>query len=89
MPADNRCSFCGKRQEQVHHLIAGPGRVYICDECVFLSIKVIEGEGSSTVPLVCSLCGTAPLEDQYFSGNNGVTICYRCIDTIQQLRIRV
>ena len=28
-----RCSFCGKHQEQVHRLIAGPG-VYICNECV-------------------------------------------------------
>ncbi|MEE4640087.1 MAG: ClpX C4-type zinc finger protein, partial [Wenzhouxiangella sp.] len=30
-----KCSFCGKSQEQVRKLIAGPG-VYICDECVEL-----------------------------------------------------
>jgi hypothetical protein len=35
------CSFCGKNQKQVKHLIAGPG-VYICDECVDLSNEVIE-----------------------------------------------
>ena len=29
-----RCSFCGKGQEDVRRLIAGPGAVYICDECV-------------------------------------------------------
>ena len=29
-----RCSFCGKTQEQVRRLIAGPGGVYICDECI-------------------------------------------------------
>jgi hypothetical protein len=29
-----RCSFCGKSKEQVHRLIAGPGGVYICNECV-------------------------------------------------------
>ena len=29
----HRCSFCGKNEEQVHQMIAGPG-VYICNECV-------------------------------------------------------
>ena len=32
-----RCSFCGKQQEQVGRIIAGPG-VYICNECVELCI---------------------------------------------------
>ncbi|HEX6776862.1 MAG TPA: ClpX C4-type zinc finger protein, partial [Ktedonobacterales bacterium] len=31
-----RCSFCGKSQDQVQRLIAGPGGVYICDECIDL-----------------------------------------------------
>ena len=30
-----RCSFCGKREQQVHRMIQGPG-VRICDECVQL-----------------------------------------------------
>ena len=38
-----RCSFCGKPQEQVEKLIAGPG-VYICDECVDLCAGIICGE---------------------------------------------
>lgn len=38
------CSFCGKRQEQVHRLIAGPGGVYICDECVTLCGEIIAEE---------------------------------------------
>ncbi len=37
------CSFCGKRQDQVKKLIAGPG-VYICDECVDLCGEIIEEE---------------------------------------------
>ena len=37
-----RCSFCGKSQEQVERLIAGPGGVYICDECVALCQEIIE-----------------------------------------------
>ncbi|MGI6703783.1 MAG: ATP-dependent Clp protease ATP-binding subunit ClpX [Clostridia bacterium] len=38
-----RCSFCGKNQEQVKRLIAGPG-VYICDECIDLCQEIIEEE---------------------------------------------
>src|SRR5690606_1035527 len=43
------CSFCGKNQDQVKRLIAGPGAVYICDECVELCQEIInEGaQGSS------------------------------------------
>lgn len=37
-----RCSFCGKTQEQVDKLIAGPG-VYICDECIELCMGIIDG----------------------------------------------
>ncbi|MFT8413270.1 ATP-dependent Clp protease ATP-binding subunit ClpX [Oenococcus oeni] len=37
------CSFCGKRQDQVKKLIAGPG-VYICDECVALAQHIIDQE---------------------------------------------
>ncbi len=38
-----KCSFCGKSQEQVKRLIAGPG-VYICDECIELCSEIIEEE---------------------------------------------
>ncbi|MEO5953811.1 MAG: ATP-dependent Clp protease ATP-binding subunit ClpX [Chloroflexia bacterium] len=37
-----RCSFCGKTQEDVRRLIAGPGAVYICDECVELCREIID-----------------------------------------------
>lgn len=39
-----RCSFCGKTQEQVRKLIAGPGGAYICDECVDICAEIIEEE---------------------------------------------
>jgi ATP-dependent Clp protease ATP-binding subunit ClpX len=39
------CSFCGKNQDQVKRLIAGPGAVYICDECVELCQEIINEEG--------------------------------------------
>jgi ATP-dependent Clp protease ATP-binding subunit ClpX len=38
-----KCSFCGKSQEQVKRLVAGPG-VYICDECIELCSEIIEEE---------------------------------------------
>lgn len=42
--ATYRCSFCGKSQDQVQRLIAGPGGVYICDECIDLCREIIEEE---------------------------------------------
>ncbi|HHY60547.1 MAG TPA: ATP-dependent Clp protease ATP-binding subunit ClpX [Clostridia bacterium] len=38
-----KCSFCGKPQDQVKKLVAGPG-VYICDECIELCNEIIEEE---------------------------------------------
>ncbi len=39
-----RCSFCGKAQEMVKKLIAGPKSVYICDECINVCNNIIESE---------------------------------------------
>ncbi|MDE5865915.1 MAG: ATP-dependent Clp protease ATP-binding subunit ClpX, partial [Lachnospiraceae bacterium] len=39
-----RCSFCNKTQDQVKKMIAGPGSVYICDECVDVCADIIEEE---------------------------------------------
>ena len=43
-----KCSFCGKTQEQVRKLVAGPG-VYICDECIELCNEIIEEEMNEEV----------------------------------------
>jgi len=45
-----KCSFCGKYQDQVRRLVAGPG-VYICDECIELCNEIIEEELSEDVDL--------------------------------------
>jgi len=45
-----KCSFCGKAQEQVKKLIAGPG-VYICDECIELCNEIIDEELNDEVSL--------------------------------------
>ena len=42
---DYLCSFCGKPQAQVKRLIAGPDRVFICDECVLLCDQIIAEDG--------------------------------------------
>ena len=40
-----RCSFCGKREDEVEKLIAGPG-VFICNECVDLCNRIITEEAA-------------------------------------------
>ena len=45
-----KCSFCGKNQDQVKRLIAGPG-VYICDECIELCSDIIADEFEESVEL--------------------------------------
>lgn len=42
---DCNCSFCGKNQDEVNKLIAGPD-VFICDECIDLCNEIVQDEGS-------------------------------------------
>ena len=44
---DYRCSFCGKDQDEVERLIAGPGAVYVCNECVRACAGVLDGSESA------------------------------------------
>lgn len=41
---DLRCSFCGKSQDEVRKLIAGPDGVFICNECVDVCVGIVEEE---------------------------------------------
>ncbi len=36
------CSFCGKSQKEVKHLIAGPSATAVCDECVALCVDILK-----------------------------------------------
>jgi len=47
--ADYRCSFCGKPQDQVRKLIAGPNRVSICDQCIDLCKSIVDEEFIGTL----------------------------------------
>ena len=42
-PRKHRCSFCGKTQDQVRRLIAGPG-AYICNECIALCQEIVSDD---------------------------------------------
>ena len=71
---ETECSFCGKRRDQVARLTAGPGNVFICDECVTLSREHIEkAENVTSVEKfshICRFCGIrAPTSHRY---------CYNC-----------
>lgn len=68
-----KCSFCGKNQDQVRRLIAGPG-VYICDECIDLCSEIIADEVEETLDLdVTALPKPADIKnylDQYIIGQD-------------------
>ena len=69
------CSFCGKNQDQVKRLIAGPGAVYICDECVDLCREIITEEGGDGVPAPAAKPTRTPRElveqlDEYIVGQD-------------------
>lgn len=70
-----RCSFCGKNRDQVDKLIAGPS-VFICNECVSLSYKIIEQEIVPSQDIEATALPT-PREiknalDQYIVGHDEV-----------------
>lgn len=66
-----KCSFCGKTQDQVRKLVAGPG-VYICDECIELCTEIVEEELGTDeeveleeIPKPSEICG---ILDDYVIG---------------------
>jgi ATP-dependent Clp protease ATP-binding subunit ClpX len=70
-----RCSFCGKGQDQVRKLVAGPG-VYICDQCIDLCQEVLEEDSRSAggkkqktgfIPNPKTICSAL---DQYVIGQD-------------------
>ncbi|MQA95507.1 MAG: ATP-dependent Clp protease ATP-binding subunit ClpX [Streptosporangiales bacterium] len=70
-----KCTFCGKSQKQVKKLIAGPGRICVCDECVELCNELIE-EDLAELPAPGPVELPKPQEihaflDQYIVGQEG------------------
>lgn len=86
------CSFCGRSQDAVRKLIAGPG-VYICDGCVALGcavattggspqtalarlVRVPEGDGGAA----CSFCRKSRLQVDALVSTGAVRICAECLE---------
>ncbi|MCD6586617.1 MAG: ATP-dependent Clp protease ATP-binding subunit ClpX [Desulfobacteraceae bacterium] len=57
------CSFCGKNQQEVKKLIAGPA-VYICDECIQLCSEIIEEESSKDTGLAGQTLAPAEIKEK-------------------------
>src|SRR5690242_1539618 len=70
-PRTYHCSFCGKSQQDVRRLVAGPGGVYICDECVALCGQIVSeeerGQPTATARPVLSL-GVYMVTDEHLAG---------------------
>ncbi len=79
------CSFCGKQQDQVQRLIAGPGGVYVCDECVAALSRGPEAPQEER-GLRCSFFGKHQQQVAYLAiGPHGVNICQACLVLCQQI----
>lgn len=60
--AEEFCSFCGRSQEQVNRLIAGPDSVFICDECVELCREILQQEAATPRGEMLSIRSLPPRE---------------------------
>lgn len=84
------CSFCGKGQKQVLRLIAGPGGVFICDECVASFQKENKKDKTGGQPrydgVHCSFCGKSREQvSSLVEGPHKVYICDECLDLCQEI----
>jgi ATP-dependent protease Clp ATPase subunit len=82
------CSFCGKNQEEAQRLIAGPGGVYICDECIANISQYLETSmpGETGDKARCSFCGKKLTHVQYLAQGPGkVNICNECVKLCQEI----
>ena len=75
-----RCSFCGKHQEQVERIIAGPG-AYICNECVHLCMSILNARFAPDAPALEDLPDQLPTPreirdvlDQYVIGQEEAVV---------------
>lgn len=85
-----RCSFCGRSQDEVSHLIAGPNR-YICGQCIAAIGTMLEGRAAAiaapparAVPSeeaeqVCSFCGKRRGQVEEMASGSGAAICADCL----------
>ncbi len=89
---DLQCSFCGKSQDEVQKLIAGP-MVYICNECIDVCNEIIRDDGQTTLSpqalthpariggIICPLCQRL-VPDFTLIPDRG-PLCAQCLEAIK------
>jgi len=90
-PTALRCSFCGKDQSQVNHLVAGPS-IYICNECISICNEIIADhnqydqlcKGPKTHDpepdkVICSFCRAALPPSRMFMIPERGQLCPECL----------
>jgi len=91
-PANLHCSFCGKHQNELRKLIAGPS-VYICDECIYMCNDIIAEDGelqgtasaASSLRLAewCRVCRRRRVAPELVAVPDVGHVCHRCVDAIR------
>lgn len=89
------CSFCGKSQNEVRKIIAGPS-VYICDECVDLCDQILIKENlkekdqaaASTEERLCGICMEERESDELVFLPHAAYMCAGCLEAVQSVRDR-
>lgn len=87
------CSFCGKNQEEVRKVIAGPS-VHICNECVNLCDEILVKENvkeaasavQSTEERLCGICMEPRETDELIFLPHAAYMCAGCLEDIQLVR---
>jgi hypothetical protein len=98
------CSFCGKSQEQVRKLVAGP-KSHICDECIEVCVDIISDdriahtphaeqaklvrEGSRVLTARCSLCRMPVVIQDLLAVIGRGSVCVSCIAAVQAIRLPI
>lgn len=83
------CSFCQRDKNMTDMLVAGPGGIFVCDQCIAAAATALAVQApSETVQVVagtaCSFCGRATVATAP-PGNEPIGICQECVTVAQQI----
>lgn len=82
---DYKCSFCFKLQDEVRRLIAGPNKVYICDECIGLCNEIIGDDYDQPSYVIETLDSIAEQLKEKGEGAEGVPQALAAITQMREL----
>nr|MBA2321109.1 hypothetical protein [Deltaproteobacteria bacterium] len=79
------CSTCGKRAEDVDHLLApepdGPRRDAVCDQCMAAIARDRKALKTEDLDVRCALCNRDPFESRAVYLYRAIPVCADCLDT--------